>query len=287
MSTPFNFKGTNRTFRGANYHWKRGRGWDSDQTWRGSWNALTGLITTFQAQGNVDEIFFGPTGDGAYELSVNYSTEGSSPITGTIEPPINSWELIGQDQLQDIKLHPNNLALGIGMVDGIATMVSELQKETDLTTKLTTYTTFRNTISAVCAVQNISAANALALFEDLITGHTHFHTPTFVLRHTKTVTKRYQSKVSFTNIGLKQYACTAGQGGQSGTLTAELASAGTPITPEVFLDLKAIPVPATRTGYTFGWIKKSPQSRPAPFGKYEIVQEYWLDQWRSTTYTPV
>jgi hypothetical protein len=280
MSAPIIYKGTNITHRGTRYHWKRGRGWDADDEWHGSPAAMLQKIRELSLVGNVDEIFYEPRGDGAFRVAVNYSTDGSSPISSTVEPPINSWELIGQDQLKDLKFHPNSVALGVGLVDGIAIMVTELQKITDVTKHQDQYDKFRGTIQDVANVYSVSAAMALDLFDCLLLGHTHFQSPVFVLRHTKSVTKRFTGKVSFKNISLKLYPCDAGAGGDSTLLRNELATAGTPLSSEVFLDLKEIEAPTPRSGYQFGWVKKSPDSRPAPYGKYEIIQEYWLDQWR-------
>lgn len=286
MSAPIIYKGTNQTLNRRRWDWTRTGGWTSEELYTGSLQAMTGRIVNLQAIATVDAMTLESSGGGDYHLIARYSTT-ANPLSGSEEPAVNVWELIGQDVNKDLKLLPRVLNLGQVLIGKIKQAVAELNRETDFTRWETLYNDFRQIFAIAAGAAQKSVTDTLFFFDHSILGINHFPDSQYVLRHAKICTRRNGTAINYSNCKRGLYLCEGSTGSDSAKLKAELAAAGTPLPAELFTDLNAIDRPPAVSGYAWGWVKKTPTNRPTALNKREITQEFWLDQWSLLIYNAV
>ncbi len=158
------------------------------------------------------------------------------------------WELLGNEIHKDLYEHPRSLQIGEANLRTIRNAIADPQPDTAPTL----------------------AGDALTLYTLLLKGTNAFLTSQYVLRRTQIVSSRYQVRVAFNQI---DYVWT----------TAQIVNVEAPPAALLFSIIE-IPIPASQAGYQWGWLKKSPTVQQASGNRFQITQEWWLEQWSTYVY---
>jgi hypothetical protein len=258
------------------YGFDRKNGVFTTRRWRGISASAQSLYNGISASGEADSFEINPQDDGTAIVTARFSRDTRAIST---EIPVNQFELIGQKSTVDIKEHPKVVALGPAVISTVDVAFEELQRQTAGDAS-SSYSSLTGTITTAALAANVSQADALDLFDHLIKGVRNIPRPTWVLRHSKTVSDAYgaSAKQSFTNAGKLVFYPVDGAGSRSTIMDAELAAAGTPIPATILFRLDDISAPSSvPTGYHWGWVKEVPNVRPTALNKWEVVQEWILD----------
>lgn len=258
------------------YGFDRKTGWYTMRSWRGLIASAQSLLNNIAASGEADSFEMTPQGDGTALVNARYSRDSRAIST---EIPVNQFELIPQKSTVDIREHPKVVALGPAVISTVDVAVEELKRQTAGDAS-STYSDLTGTITTAAIAANVSQANALDFFDHLIKEVTHIPRPTWVLRHTKTVSDAYgaSAKQSFVNAGKLVFYPVDGAGSRSSLMDAELATAGTAIPATILFRLDDIAPPSSvPSGYRWAWVKDVPGVRPTALNKWEVVQEWILD----------
>lgn len=239
------------------------RGWQTTWTYQSTYPILAAKAIQFQvgspgAKQNITRVD-GPI----WKLVVifDFLNDGVS-----VEVPINTWELLGNDVQKDLYEHPTTLALGINTISAVKVAVQSVSSSSPGQEQAAKTTAVAN----LRAVAGPNADVAEELFNLIIKGTTHFYVSEFVLRHTQTVSNTYQTQFALNDI---EYIYTTDQ------LQLEAA-----IPTNIVFDIASIAEPAAKDGYLWGWLKRSPQISIVAGAKVQVTQEYWLDQWSTYAY---
>lgn len=187
----------------------------------------------------------------------------------SVEVPINTWELLGNDVQKDLYEHPKSIALGDSVLATIKSAVSTVTSASP-DTAIATFNTSETAVNEAASAAGVDNQYAVDLFGLIVKGTTHFSVSEFVLRHTQSVSNTYQTQFALNDIE-KIYT------------TAQLQLEATIPTTIVF-DIASISPPADKPKYQFGWLKRSPQIQVVAGFKIQVTQEYWLDQWSTVIY---
>lgn len=178
-----------------------------------------------------------------YRLTVR--TPDDDTLTSSSEV-VNTWELLGNDIQKDLYEHPKSLAV----------TESDLRK-------------IRDAIANPGDTPPTLTGDADTLYKLLLKGTNAYVVSQYVLRKTQTVSSRFQTLVAFANI-------------EKIHTTAQVISAEA-VPSTLIFSISQIPIPASQTGYQWGWLKKTPTVSQLGT-KFQITQEYWLEQWSTYIY---
>jgi hypothetical protein len=238
-------------------------GFKSVYTWEGSRAAIFGLATLVTSD---QKYVIDDTDKPIYRLIISSPDSGAPDVENDY---VLEWELLGNDVEKSIYEHPNARVLGDKMLTAIKIAIKEVE-DAALLNSSTVYAENETNLAAIAVLLGVSSANALLLFRLIVKGTTSFVASQYVLRRTQTISSRGQVTFSFSNVDKIH---TAAQ-----VLASELVPA------EVQFSIAAIPEPTAQTGYSWGWLKKTPTIAQAAGRRFQCVQEYWLEQWSTFLY---
>ncbi len=239
------------------------RGWQTTWTYQSTYPILSALALGFQVSSPGARQSITRVDGPIWRLVVifDFLNDGVS-----VEVPINTWELLGNDVQKDLYEHPTTLALGIDTISAVKVAVQSVNSSSPGQEQSAKTTAVENLRS----VAGANADVAEELFNLIIKGTTHYSVSEFVLRHTQTVSNTYQTQFALNNI---EYIYTTDQ------LQSEAEIPST-----IVFDIASIAEPSEKTGYLWGWLKRSPQISVVAGAKIQVTQEYWLDQWSTYAY---
>ena len=231
--------------------WKRGVGWQTRQTWEGTSRAISAAVPSWIVDADSVELDLdGPSGV-AY---VTYAKDITGNPDATVTPAAEAetvWELDGNDVVKDIFEHPT-------LANAEESQKAEIKKQ------------LNNWDSGVSvSVTDIDEANQPWLYLQ-IKGIRQFASVQWVLRKTVTVPVAYPTPVSLLGVN-KLWD-------------------GDDITgiPDVVLfDIAQIPEPTHPDAFRFSWLKKPPRVMRTSSGRFQMIEEWWLDLWSYTDSTTV
>lgn len=240
------------------------RGWQTIWTYQGRLTQLSEVATIFEisnpgASQRLSQI----DGTPLWRLVVTFDFRNDGV---SVEQPINTWELLGNDVQKDLYEHPTTLALGVDTIAAIKSAVQSVNSASPGSEQAAK-------TDAVNHLRTTSGANADVaeeLFNLIIKGTTHYAVSEFVLRHTQTVSNSYTTQFALNNI---EYLYTTAQ------LIAEAS-----IPTGIVFDISEIAQPSDKPGYLWSWLKRSPQIIVSAGSKVQMTQEYWLDLWSTYPY---
>ena len=211
------------------------RGWQTVRIWRGSPEAILGLVPyVAYAAINIEVV-----PDPPYtQLRVTYGLldDGSQPSDPNHVTSL--WTLQGNDLEKSLWEHPKVVAVLDAMDDaGLA------QFRQDIAAALE-----KHTPPSLASFS--SNATLVAFYRELLRGTESFNVSQYVLRHTQTVPPNSNVKPSLTNVG-KVFSTTL-------LSTAE-----------------SIPGTILFTLPDGSWLKRTPTVEQTGNGKFQITQEWW------------
>lgn len=231
--------------------WSRQFGWQTERVFTGTLAAIRATILQFQQPGEADEIQFENNNDGTATIRARYNTDGSPGVTE--EVPTTLWELLSNGGEKSIYEHPRALALPLTTVQAIKIAV-ESNGETPYTP---------------------TGANDAWLYDRAGKGQDKFTFAAYSVRLTQTVGNTYSQQIADNNV-LQIYTTTQ--------LTAEADSFSAPMPARFSYKINQIPE-QTAVGFLWGWLKQPSNETQIAGGKIQIVTEYWLELWDTTTYS--
>lgn len=240
------------------------RGWQTVWVYRSKQELIFTLSIEFEASNSGASLELVRVDQSPlWQLTVtfDYRNDGVS-----VEKPVNTWELLGNDVQKSIYEHPTTLALGIDTITAVKVAIQSVSAASPGEEQAAK-------AAAIANIRKVAGANgdvAEELFTLIYKETTHFSVSEFVLRHTQTVSNSYLSQFSLDSI---EYLYTTEQ------LIAESS-----IPSSVVFDLSSIAEPAEKPGYLWTWLKRSPQIQFVAGAKIQVTQEYWLDQWSTYLY---
>lgn len=163
------------------------------------------------------------------------------------------WELLGNEVHKDIYEHPRSLSIDPRVVAQVRGEVAKYDGQGPLPT-----------------FAGDPTGNADLLFTLLLKGTNAYLTSQYVLRRTEIVSSKYQVKVAFNQI-------------DSIWSSAQIVTVEAPPA-ELLFSISNIPIPDSQSGYQWGWLKKSPTVMQASGNRFQITQEWWLEQWSTYLY---
>lgn len=164
------------------------------------------------------------------------------------------WELLGNEIHKDVYQHPRSLQITDHDLKVIRNFINDPQANSSPAfTGGGTLTTY-----------------ALALYSLLLKGTTAFVTSQYVLRRTRIVSNKYQVALAFNQV-------------DHIWSSAQITSTESVAIP-VMISMDQIPIPASQSGYQWGWLKKSPTVQQTGGNRFQITQEWWLEQWSTYLY---
>ena len=223
--------------------WRRGVGWQTRQTWAGTQASIRAFVPTWLVDAESLELdLSGPEGM-AY---VTYARDAEGNPSETVNPELESetvWELDGNDVVKDLYEHPS-------MTDMVEAQIFEIKKQVQNFDNGQTY-----------SITDITTANR-PWFYLLIKGTRQFTSIQWVLRKTKTVPRTFHEEVSLLGVDYLW----------DGEDIPDIPDA-------VLFDIAQIPEPDHADAYRFSWLKKSPRVMRSTSGRFQMVEEWWLDAW--------
>lgn len=200
-----------------------------------------------------------------------------NPATGTVEAPINLWELTGGEAQSD--LLESNVYTAITStltqknMDIIRSAIQNPPDGSDTSGPYSAKDRPQASVTAACFTDG-NAANALAVYKLMQAGIRSVIVSTPVIRHTQTVSNSWAVPVSLTNVG--RIISSASMS------TTELVPAG------LLFTIPTI-VPATFQTITvaYGWRKKWPTVQQVALRKWQLIQEWEFGLWSTDLYGPV
>lgn len=189
-------------------------------------------------------------------LRVRSGDDGVSP-----NDAVYTYELLGNTLHKDLREHPNIKSLGAVYIAQVSALTN-IKPETEA--------------DRIALQTKVDALNPIQkIFYDLLSKGTNSYAVTqFNFRVTKTISFRNQIPIAFSNI---ERVYTTDQ------LTAEVNPPST-----IFFSITeaaaAVAPASPDANYTFGWLKQPPIVQQATSMKWQIVQEYWLEEWANLIY---
>jgi hypothetical protein len=230
---------------------KRGVGWQTRQTWRGTSEAIRAYIPHWTVDAESIELeLSGPEGVAV----VTYARDAVGNPDQTVHPDAESetvWELAGNDIAKDLFEHPDFLSLPDAQIYEIKKQIQNFDSGADI------------------SLTSISAENQY-WFALAIKGTRQFTDNQWVLRRTVTVPRTFQTPVAMTGIG------------QLWT-TAQI-QATEHVDNQTLFSISTIEEKTGPGAYLWSWLKKSPTVSRSSSGRFQMVQEWHLDLWNSDIY---
>ena len=233
--------------------WKRGVGWQTRQTWEGTSRAISAAVPSWIVDADSVELDLdGPSGV-AY---VTYAKDITGNPDATVTPAAEAetvWELDGNDIVKDIWEHPDLSALSYSVTAELKKQVNNWDSGVDWT---------------VANLDNV----AVQWFSLMVKGVRQFTTTQWVLRKTVTAPQTYPNQVSLSGVG---------------ELWTSAQITGIPS--DVLFDISQIPAPTLPVAFLWSWLKKSPRVSRTSSGRFQMIEEWWLDGWseKDTTLSPI
>lgn len=234
--------------------YRRGVGWATRHTYEGTNVAIRAAIPLWTPDAESIELdLSGPTGTAV----VVYARDVEGNPDPAVSPEAESettWELDGNEVVKDLFEHPDVASLSQSVV---ATLKEQLNNfDSGVTVDLS----------------SLSSVNQ-GWFALLIKGVRQFTSVQWVLRKTVTVPRTYPNQVSLTGVN------------QLWTPTQI-----TGIPSSVLFDINQIEEPSNiPSAFFWSWLKKSPRVSRSSNGRFQMVEEWWLDAWscRDETTDPI
>ena len=192
-----------------------------------------------------------------------------APAADTHNDYVLKWELLGNEAQKSMFEHPKAIALGDVMLNAIKIALSDV-KQAAVEDAAALFAKIIVHLRAGAALQGKNPDDTEKLFRMLVADQDTFVTSQYVLRRTQTVASLQEVNISFSNVE-KVF-----------TTTQVLATEVVPAV--VMFSISDIPAPVEHAGYLFGWLKKTPTVNQVAAGRFEISQEYWLEQWSTFVY---
>ena len=227
--------------------WSGSNGWQTVEVYEGTKDAILGLAQSLTASSGYTRIRVYSTDNVAYRLN---ATIGGFDGPET-ETPTNSWEVHGMGIQEDIFNHPKSRALGEAQLGSIQDYLANPSKRQNSSPALTT-------------------PDGHTLWNMVKNGQTSYQRSYFILRNTQTASS--YAALTYSLAGIEQV-----------WTTAQLPLAEMP--PEVSAFVRAIPAETPATGFTFGWLKQSPQLTKTFGSRGQLTTEWWLYSWSNYVYT--
>lgn len=232
--------------------WKRGVGWQTRQTWEGTARAIKASVPTWIVDADSVELDLDGLVGTAY---VTYAKDIVGNPDATVTPEAEAetvWELDGNDIVKDLWEHPDLAALD-------EDVVAEIKKQINNWDSGTTY-----------SLTDIDEDHQ-GWFALMVKGVRQFTTTQWVLRKTVTAPRTYPNQVSLAGIG---------------ELWTSAQITGIPNS--VLFDISQIPAPTVPSAFLWSWLKKSPRVSRTSSGRFQMIEEWWLDAWslKDLTLTP-
>lgn len=192
----------------------------------------------------------------------------------TPEQAIDTWEFPTNTIQKDYREHPDWIGFSavmrriieIGLDD-----INQLATPENVESKINTVYVAINAVSGATAEQK---ANAIVLFEALMrVPNLTFQVSQLILRHTRVIGTKAALAMAWSNIH-KVY-------------TQAQIHAESPIDAEHLATLENIPVVTPHSGYFWGWLKQTPAQKKIAYGKLEITNEWWLEEWLTFLYPTI
>ncbi len=252
----------------VNYKYTPNQGWTTTFTYTGQQARIDTIADQYAISNTGASLEISQDSSPLRKLVVtfDYKYDGS-PTTS--EVPINNWELLGSDLNKDVYEGERMIALGASVITAIRLAVQNVNAA-DVTTAATAYSDATGAITAAALAAGVSQSDALDFFDVLVKGTTSFPHSEFVLKRTQSVSNTYATKFALNDIN-KLY-----------TTEQILAEAEIPST--IIFDISLIEVPPPQLGYTWAWLKRSPQVATSAGARIQVTQEYWLEQWADILY---
>jgi len=193
----------------------------------------------------------------------------NSVIDGSIEVPVNVWELLGQDLEHDAWLHPKSNRITDTDYGKILRAIEEIKD--------------RKPVSVYPS--GPEANSMLALLKKA--GNVAFVQSQFVLRKTQTVTSTFQFDMSMA--GLDQIWTTARLVAAEPLMNSNILRAVNNIpNQQVMYRVDTGPESGNLVvdgNWLWGWLKKSPTITQEANNRIKLTQEFWLENWSTYLYS--
>jgi hypothetical protein len=191
-----------------------------------------------------------------------YVTTPENPTDGTGGIIAVQYELLGNNQQFDLRLHPKAIALGTPTIKKINNVLNNAKDDNG------------RAINTEAEITTIGG-DALQLYNLLLqeNGNRAFQKSQYVFRVTQIASNRATINVAYSDVE-KIYTTAqmlAETGPPSGILTA-IADAVTGSNP------------GAHAGYQYGWLKQTPTVTTAANNKIQISVEFWLELWSTWIY---
>lgn len=243
--------------------WSRSNGYVTTRVFEGSHFAIDSLIPQLVVSAGADS-FSIDRDDATSICTAVFAYEGP----GASEVPVDTWEILGNDLQKDIWEHPNVLGYS-------SAMVAVLRKEVELVQSgSSTYDESVAAINTQIAFEGITAPTStqiITLFDQILKGLESFVVDQYVLRKSQLITSRYTATIA--RVGINKIWTTA------------QVQAAESMPTFISNELNQLVAPTARTGYLWGWLKKSPTVTQVAGNKFQVAQEWWLEQWSTFVYT--
>jgi hypothetical protein len=242
--------------------WSRTGGYVTSRVFTGTHEAIDSMIPQLVVAAGADS-FAIDREESTSTLTAVFANEGPEAT----EVPFDIWELPGNDLQKEIWEHPKVLGYSSAMVTVLRNEVELVQSGSS------TYAESVAAIQVQMTAESLSAgtqAEILSLFDHILKGGDSFVTDQYVLRKTQLITSRYT-------------AIIARSGVNKIWTTAQITGSET-IPQFISNELGQLTAPTARTGYQWGWLKKAPTVLQVAGNKFQLTQEWWLEQWSTFVY---
>jgi hypothetical protein len=256
--------GSNLELGGIASNWEPGKGLRSVLTYSGTENAVKGLANLLRTSRPDLKWSFDNSEAPLWkiELSQPESIDGQT----NIDPPA-VWELIGQDEVNDVLDHPTSRALKVSsetLYDQAIAAIKDLDSG--------------RSVDVYPSGATADGKTANALIDLAGQGHKTYARGQYVLRKTQIINSRSTIKAAFDRIDYV-WSTTGIQDAEPTIPDATLFSIA-----EIPSQSDVIPILGNPLTYRWGWLKKTPSVIQTSGYRFQITQEWWLSRWNNYTY---
>lgn len=193
-----------------------------------------------------------------------YITTPENPTDGTGGIIATQYELLGNNQQFDLRLHPKALALGAPTIKVINNVLNGARDNDQH---------LINTESDISAI----GTEALTLYNLLLqeNGNRAFQKSQYVFRLTQIASNNATINVAYANV--EKIYTTEQMLSETGPPSGILSAVADAVTGSD---------PGIHSGYQYGWLKQTPTVTTAANNKIQVTVEYWLELWSTWIYAP-
>lgn len=239
--------GKQGALRSTGFTYRPGRGTSSERIFTGSESYIMGLFQSLSAEVSAEV-------DSSEAPLWKLRVRSPEIDENNAEPQLTTtWELLSNMVERDLKEHPSARNIDPKVMAQIDSILDDPTYEDN------------HLILA-------RGDDGEAFLELERHGTTKFSSINFVLRRSMLASLRYKTEYSLEGV--------------SKLWTTDQLKTKEAVPPTLIWDIGHITAPAERAGYLWSWLKMGPSITQSIGGRWQIVQEWWLEHWSTWIYKP-